>query len=80
MAIKLPSRYRVVLFALIMSFNTALLVSGVITFINAPTINLFLQKWPSSFLLGWPLVFLSILYIAPVVHKFIELIIEDNII
>ncbi len=73
---KLPSQYKTKVFALVMSFNTALMVSGVITFINAPSTNIFLQKWLFNFLLGWPLVFLSIILIGPPVTRFVNLIVE----
>ena len=76
MNIKISSRYRAVIFAFVMSFNTALLVSGVITFLNAPSTNIFLQKWPANFILGWPLVFISILFIAPQVNRLVDLIVE----
>lgn len=59
-----------------MSFNTALIVSGVITFINTPTAKIFLEKWLSNFILGWPLVFFSIILIGPLVNKFINLFVE----
>jgi len=73
---KLPSQHKTKVFALVMSFNTALMVSGVITFINAPSTNIFLQKWLFNFLLGWPLVFLSIILIGPPVTRFVNLIVE----
>ncbi len=76
MTIKLSSRYRSVIFALLMSINTALIVSGVITFINTPSTRIFLDKWPSNFILGWPLVFLSIIFISPLVNRFVNLIID----
>lgn len=76
MTIKISSRYRAVIFAFLMSFNTALIVSGVITFINTPSTKIFLEKWPSNFILGWSLVFLSILFIAPLVNRFVNLIVE----
>ena len=76
MNIKISSRYRAPIFALVMSFNTAMIVSGVITFINTPSINIFLQKWPANFMLGWPLVFISILFIAPQVNRLVDLIVE----
>ncbi|MCF8186547.1 MAG: DUF2798 domain-containing protein [Sulfuritalea sp.] len=59
---KLPNQYKRLTFALMMSFSTALLVSGVITLTNAPSTKIFLEKWPSNFILSWPLVFLSILF------------------
>lgn len=76
MTIKLSSRYRSVMFALLMSLNTALIVSGVITFINTPSTRIFLDKWPSNFLLGWPLVFLSIIFISPLINRFVNLIVD----
>ena len=76
MTIKLSSRYRSVIFALIMSLNTALIVSGVITFINTPSTRIFLDKWPSNFLLGWPLVFLSKIFISPLINRFVNLIVD----
>jgi hypothetical protein len=76
MTIKLSSRYRSVIFALLMSLNTALIVSGVITFINTPSTRIFLDKWPSNFLLGWPLVFLSIIFISPLINRFVNLIVD----
>ena len=76
MTIKLSSRYRSVMFALLMSLNTALIVSGVITFINTPSTRIFFDKWPSNFLLGWPLVFLSIIFISPLINRFVNLIVD----
>lgn len=78
MTIKISSRYRAVIFALLMSFNTALIVSGVITFINTPSTSVFLQKWPSNFILGWPLVFLSIIFIGPMVNQLVNMLLKDS--
>ncbi len=76
MTIKLSSRYKVLLFALIMSFSTAIMVSGVISLINTSSIELFLQKWPVAFLMAWPLVFLSIIFIAPLVQRLVNRLVE----
>ena len=78
MAIKISCRYRAVLFAFLMSFNTALIVSGVITFINTPSTKIFLDKWPSNFILGWPLVFLSIIFIGPMVNQLVNILVKDR--
>ena len=78
MTIKISSRYRGVFFALLMSFNTALIVSGVITFINTPSTSIFLKKWPSNFILGWPLVFLSIIFIGPLVNQLVNILVKDK--
>jgi hypothetical protein len=53
-------------------------VSGVITFINTPSTKIFLDKWPSNFILGWPLVFLSIIFIGPPVNKLVSLLVTDK--
>lgn len=78
MSIKISSRYRVLIFALLMSFNTAFLVSGVIAFTRSPSMDAFLETWLSSFLLAWPLVFLSILWIAPQVNKVVNFLVKDT--
>ncbi len=78
MNIKISSRYRLVVFAFLMSFNTALIVSGVITFINTPSTKIFLNKWLSNFILGWPLVFLSIIFIGPMVNRLVNLLVTDK--
>lgn len=79
MTIKISSRYRAVIFALLMSFNTALIVSGVITFLNTPSTRIFLYKWPSNFILGWPLVFLSIIFIGPLVNKLVNILVNEKL-
>ena len=78
MTIKISFRYRVFVFAFLMSFNTALIVNGVITFINTPSARVFLEKWPSNFILGWPLVFLSIIFIGPMVNTLVSLLVTDK--
>ena len=78
MRIKISARYRSVIFALLMSFNTALIVSGVITFINTSSTSIFLQKWLSNFILGWPLVFLSIIFLGPLVNHLVNIMVRDN--
>jgi hypothetical protein len=75
---KTPNQYKSIIFAFVMSFNTALIVSGVITFINIPTLSLYFEKWTTSFLLAWPLVFVSILTIAPLINRFLDKIFEKK--
>lgn len=75
---KIPHQYKSVIFAFVMSFNTALIVSGVITFINIPTLSLYFEKWMTSFLLAWPIVFGVILAIGPVVIRWANFLVEDN--
>ena len=75
---KIPHRYKSLIFAFVMSFNTALIVSGVITFINIPTLSLYFEKWANSFLLAWPIVFGVILAIGPIVIRLVNFLVDDN--
>lgn len=80
MAKKIPFRYRVYCFALIMSFFTSMIVSvTVIMIVSVTVIGLrtgfttkFMQIWPSSFAIAWPIVFIAILIIAPLVNKLLN--------
>ncbi|HAJ73137.1 MAG TPA: DUF2798 domain-containing protein [Methylophilaceae bacterium] len=78
MAKKIPLRYRTLIFALIMSFNTSAIVSAVIISLHTQTLAQFVRVWPLSFAIGWPLVFVAILIIAPLVNKFLDLFIEGT--
>ena len=75
---KILHQYKSVIFAFVMSFNTALIVSGVITFINIPTLSLYFEKWTTSFLLAWPIVFGVILAIGPIVIRLVNSLVNDN--
>jgi len=68
MGFKLPARYGNAIFALLMSFITSLIVSGIISMIHHVT----LAAWLKSFLIAWPMVFVSIITIAPRVARFVE--------
>ena len=78
MAHKIASRYRTVLFALIMSANTALIVSGIIIFLRVKPQTGFIHVWLSAFITAWPIVFIAILIIAPLVNRFLNLFVEKN--
>lgn len=78
MKYKIAFRYRNILFALIMSCSTALIVSGVIIYLHSETPNHFLARWFGAFITAWPIVFSSILVIAPCVNKFLNLVVEGN--
>jgi CBS domain containing-hemolysin-like protein len=78
MANKIAYRYRTVLFALIMSASTALIVSGIIIFLRIQPQTNFIQIWFRAFITAWPIVFVAILIIAPLVNKLLNLIVEDH--
>jgi Protein of unknown function (DUF2798) len=78
MANKIAYRYRTILFALIMSASTALIVSGIIIFLRIQPQTNFMQIWFGAFITAWPIVFVAILIIAPLVNKLLNLIVEDH--
>ena len=76
MASKISYRYRTVLFALMMSASTALIVSGIIIFLRTQPQTYFIKLWFGAFITAWPIVFIAILVIAPAVNKFLNLFVE----
>ncbi len=72
MANKIPFRYRVYIFALIMSFFTSMIVSAIIIALRTMSYDMFIQIWLSSFVIAWPIVFIAILIIAPLVNKLLD--------
>lgn len=77
MANKVPNSYRGVLFALIMSCCTAFIVSGVIISLHSESFTIFLPAWAKGFITAWPLVFISILTIAPLVNRFLNVFFDE---
>lgn len=75
---KVPARFRTTLFALVMSASTALIVSGIIIAIHSPPGTPFVTRWLTAFLTAWPIVFVAILIIAPLVNKLLDLCVEKN--
>jgi hypothetical protein len=78
MASKIPFRYRAYCFALVMSFFTSMIVSATVIGLRTTTIAGFLQIWPSSFAIAWPIVFVAILIIAPLVNKLLNVFVEPK--
>lgn len=59
-------------FAVLMSCSTAMLVSAAILFIKGVSSDNFFARWLKSVSLAWPLVFVSILTIAPLINRFMD--------
>ncbi len=78
MANKIAYRYRVFLFALVMSANTALIVSGIIIYLHSAPHTRWMMKWLTAFVTAWPIVFVAILIIAPLVNRFLNLFVEER--
>jgi len=75
---KIPFRYRVYCFALVMSFFTSMIVSATVISLRTSALEGFLHIWPLSFAIAWPIVFVAILIIAPLVNKLLNLFIEPR--
>lgn len=75
---KISGRYRMVVFAIIMSASTACIVSGIIISLRMPLTSQFLTQWLTAFLTAWPIVFIAILVIAPLINKLLDLWVEKN--
>lgn len=78
MTYKISYRYRHLLFALFMSASTALIVSGIIIYLRIQPKTDFVKVWLASFITAWPIVFVAILVIAPLVNKVLNLFVEKR--
>lgn len=74
---KIPGHYRAFIFAVVMSCSTSMIVSAMIIGLHTQTFEKFMQVWPSSFAMSWPIVFMAILIIAPIVNKLLDRVIES---
>jgi hypothetical protein len=73
---KIPFRYRVYCFALVMSFFTSMIVSVTIIGLRTSSFTKFMKIWPTSFAIAWPIVFVAILIVAPIVNRVLDQFIE----
>jgi hypothetical protein len=53
-----------------------MIVSATVISLRTSTLEGFLHIWPSSFAIAWPIVFVAILIIAPLVNKLLNVFIE----
>ena len=75
---RISYRYRVILFASIMSCSTAMIVSAIIIYLHGAQHTAFIKVWLTAFATAWPVVFVAILVIAPQVDRFLNLFVEEN--
>lgn len=68
---------RKLVFALLMSLVTVNIVSLSILLINHVPTVVFFQKWLTSISVAWPIVFISILLIAPSLLRLTEWLIKE---
>ena len=68
---------RKLVFAMLMSLVTVNIVSVSILLINHVPTVVFFQKWLTSISVAWPIVFISILLIAPSLLRLTEWLIKE---
>ncbi|TXI43869.1 DUF2798 domain-containing protein [Methylophilus sp.] len=68
---------RKLVFALLMSLVTVNIVSVSILLINHVPTVVFFQKWLTSISVAWPIVFISILLIAPSLLRLTEWLVKE---
>ena len=66
------SQQRLLVFALLMSCSTATIVSAAILFIHGVLAENFFSSWMKSISLALPIVFASILTIAPLINRLLD--------
>jgi hypothetical protein len=76
MKLKIPGKFKAIVFAAIMSLFTVMLVSGVLTWRHYGQEPGFLLHWFTAFISAWPLVFVAILVVAPAVNKLVDSIVD----
>lgn len=69
---------RKLLFAMLMSLVTVNIVSLSILFMQHVPMERLLEKWLTSITIAWPIVFISILLIAPSLLRLTEWLIKDT--
>ncbi|MAI76735.1 MAG: hypothetical protein CMM90_06115 [Rickettsiales bacterium] len=65
-------KYRLIIFALIMSFFTSTFVSLFIISIKVGFESKFFLLWFERFIIAWPVVFVCILFFVPKINKFLD--------
>jgi Protein of unknown function (DUF2798) len=74
----LPARYAPICFAGIMSCLMALLMSGLLTAINVGLNAAFVFRWFKGFAIAWPIAFILVLVLAPLVRRWVAVLCRDN--
>lgn len=69
---------RKLLFAMLMSLVTVNIVSLSILSMQPVPMDRLLEKWLTSIIVAWPIVFICILLIAPSLLRLTEWLIKDN--
>lgn len=65
---------RALIFAVLMSSVTSILVTGFVLLINHADNASFIYKWVKAVILAWPIIFISILFVAPQINRLVDFI------
>ena len=68
---KFHHRFAHLLFSLLMSMIVAFIVTGVLADVNFGYRSL-IAHWARSFMIAWPIAFISVLLISPRVHRLVK--------
>jgi len=68
---KFHHRFAHLLFSLLMSMIVACIVTLILTLVNFGYQNL-IAHWARSFMIAWPIAFISVLLISPRVHSMVK--------
>ena len=71
-------RYRLYIFAFLMSFCTSTFVSLFIILLKVGLNSNFLVSWFERFIIAWPVVFLCILFFVPKINNFLDKLSKKN--
>ncbi len=71
-------RYRLYIFAFLMSFCTSTFVSLFIILLKVGLNSNFLVSWFERFIIAWPVVFLCILFFVPKINDFLDKLSKKN--
>lgn len=74
---KIPRKFKSIVFAAVMSVFTVMIVSCMLTFRHYGFDTGFISHWFSAFVSAWPLVFVAILVVAPLVTKWVDKIVDS---
>ena len=71
-----PLSHYIVCLSLVLQYG--MIVSGIVIYLHLASKVHFIAQWLGAFITAWPIVFIAILLIAPLVNKLLNLFVEDK--
>jgi len=75
---KVPQKYRMVIFILLMTFFIGLILSGIILVRDKGFVEGFFQLWITNFLRTWIIVIPVVVVVLPIVNYLTDKIVESS--